>query len=424
MNRNEILFQEALGCFPGGVNSPVRAFKSVGGNPKFIARGKAGRITDAEGKEYVDYVLSWGPLLLGHAHPKVVDAVKSAAEKGMSFGAPTELENRLAAAIKRFYPSVELLRFVNSGTEACMGAIRAARAATKRDNIIKFSGCYHGHADYLLVSAGSGVSTLGLPDSPGVPPSFTRHTFVAPYNDSEAVERILKENRGTVAAVIVEPVAGNMGFLPPRPGFLEALRRLCDEHDSLLIFDEVMTGFRVAPGGAQEKFGIRPDLTCLGKVVGGGMPVGVYGGRRDIMELIAPLGPVYQAGTLSGNPVAMAAGLATLEAIEGEDAFEKAENYRKQLVAGLREAGKRKGAEWTVDGLGTMFGIRFQTGQAYSYEDLKACDTARFGRFFRAALERGVYFAPSAFEAGFTSSAHTEEDLETTLRAAEAALEA
>ena len=424
MKTSEELFREASDLFPGGVNSPVRAFKSVGGNPRFIVRGKGSRITDADGREYVDYVLSWGPLLLGHAHPKVVAAVAAAAAKGTSFGAPTELENRLASAIKRFYPSIELLRFVNSGTEACMGAIRAARAATKRDNIIKFSGCYHGHADYLLVSAGSGVSTLGLPDSPGVPASFTRHTFTAPFNDAGAVETIMNENRGTVAAVIVEPVAGNMGFLPPRPGFLERLRGLCDEHGTLLIFDEVMTGFRIAPGGAQEKFGIKPDLTCLGKVVGGGMPVGVYGGRRDIMGLVAPLGPVYQAGTLSGNPVAMAAGLATLEVIEKEGAFAKAEAYQKDLSAALKDLGRRKNAGWTVDGLGTMFGLRFLEGPASNYEDLKAGDTARFGRFFRAALEGGVYFAPSAFEAGFTSCAHTGEDLERTLRAAESALEA
>jgi glutamate-1-semialdehyde 2,1-aminomutase len=377
-----------------------------------------------DGKEYIDYVLSWGPLILGHAHPKVVAAVAAAAAQGMSFGAPTELENRLAAAIQRFFPSLELLRFVNSGTEACMGAIRVARAATKRDNIIKFSGCYHGHADYLLVSAGSGVSTLGLPDSPGVPASFTSHTFVAPYNDAQAVESILKGNKGTVAAIIVEPVAGNMGFMKPRPGFLESLRSLCDEHGTVLIFDEVMTGFRIAPGGAQEYFGIRPDLSCLGKVVGGGMPVGVYGGRRDIMSMVAPSGPVYQAGTLSGNPVAMAAGLATLEVLEQEDAFGKARNYQESLVAGLRELGKKKNADWTVDGLGTMFGLRFLSGAAYSYEDLKAGDTLRFGRFFRKALESGIYFAPSSFEAGFTSSTHTDDDLELTLKAVALALDA
>ncbi|MGD9939703.1 MAG: glutamate-1-semialdehyde 2,1-aminomutase [Clostridia bacterium] len=424
MSRNEELFQEASMCFPGGVNSPVRAFRSVGGNPRFMASGRGSRLSDVDGKEYIDYVLSWGPLILGHAHPKVVAAVAAAAAQGMSFGAPTELENRLAAAIQRFFPSLELLRFVNSGTEACMGAIRVARAATKRDNIIKFSGCYHGHADYLLVSAGSGVSTLGLPDSPGVPASFTSHTFVAPYNDAQAVESILKGNKGTVAAIIVEPVAGNMGFMKPRPGFLESLRSLCDEHGTVLIFDEVMTGFRIAPGGAQEYFGIRPDLSCLGKVVGGGMPVGVYGGRRDIMSMVAPSGPVYQAGTLSGNPVAMAAGLATLEVLEQEDAFGKARNYQESLVAGLRELGKKKNADWTVDGLGTMFGLRFLSGAAYSYEDLKAGDTLRFGRFFRKALESGIYFAPSSFEAGFTSSTHTDDDLELTLKAVALALDA
>ncbi|MDX9957704.1 MAG: glutamate-1-semialdehyde 2,1-aminomutase [Spirochaetia bacterium] len=424
MSRNEALFQEASTCFPGGVNSPVRAFRSVGGNPRFMARGKGSRLSDVDGKEYIDYVLSWGPLILGHAHPKVVAAVAAAAAQGMSFGAPTEQENRLAIAIKRFFPSLELLRFVNSGTEACMGAIRVARAATKRDNIIKFSGCYHGHADYLLVSAGSGVSTLGLPDSPGVPASFTSHTFVAPYNDAQAVETILKGNKGTVAAIIVEPVAGNMGFMRPRPGFLETLRSLCDEHGTVLIFDEVMTGFRIAPGGAQEYFGIRPDLSCLGKVVGGGMPVGVYGGRRDIMSMVAPSGPVYQAGTLSGNPVAMAAGLATLEVLEQEDAFGKARNYQEHLVAGLQELGKKKNADWTVDGLGTMFGLRFLSGAAYSYEDLKAGDTLRFGRFFRKALESGIYFAPSSFEAGFTSSTHTDDDLELTLKAVALALDA
>ncbi|MBL8027813.1 MAG: glutamate-1-semialdehyde 2,1-aminomutase [Fibrobacteres bacterium] len=418
MNNNE-LFENAKKIFPGGVNSPVRSFRSVESIPRFIDSGKGPVITDTEGNNYIDYVLSWGPLLLGHAHESVVKAASLAIEKGMSFGAPTDLENQLGIMVQKFFPSMELMRFVNSGTEACMGAIRVARATTNRDNIIKFSGCYHGHADYLLVSAGSGVSTLGLPDSPGVPQSFTAHTFVSPYNDIDAIKKLMASKGSTVAAIIVEPVAGNMGFMPPRPGFLETLRQLCTEYDSILIFDEVMTGFRVAKGGAQQLYGIKPDLTCLGKVIGGGMPVGAYGGCKDLMSLVAPLGKVYQAGTLSGNPVAMAAGLATLKTIDDSNAFEKAETHQIGLVAALNDLGKKRDIAWTVSGLGTMFGIRFQQGEAYSYEDLKKCDSAKYGKFFRAALANGVYFAPSAFESAFTSSVHSENELNTVLSSIE-----
>jgi len=416
------LFEKAKTLFPGGVNSPVRAYKSVKSNPPFISSGKGSVIKDVEGKSYIDYVLSWGPLLLGHAHPKVVQAVCKAAAKGMSFGAPTPLENELALAVQRYYPSMEKMRFVNSGTEATFSAIRVARAAAGRDKILKFSGCYHGHADYLLVSAGSGVSTLGLPDSPGVPADFTRHTLVAPYNDLAAVEKIFSEFKGQVAAVILEPVVGNMGFVPPVEGFLSGLRELCTRESAVLIFDEVMTGFRVAKGGAQSLFKIKPDMTCLGKVIGGGMPLGAYGGKREIMDLIAPQGPVYQAGTLSGNPVAVTAGLTTLQVMEKEKSFEKAAAYCTKLVHGLREIIAETGVPARANGIGTMFGMFFTAQEVHTYEDAKTSDLNRFVSYFHSMLKSGIYLAPSQFEAGFVSSAHTAADLIKTLEAARNAL--
>jgi glutamate-1-semialdehyde 2,1-aminomutase len=416
------LFAKAQSLFPGGVNSPVRAFKSVKSTPPFINSGKGSLIKDVEGNSYVDYVLSWGPLLLGHAHPKVVEAVCKTAAKGLSFGAPTPLENELAEAVQEFYPSIQKMRFVNSGTEACLSAIRVARAAAGRDKILKFSGCYHGHADYLLVSAGSGVSTLGLPDSPGVPADFTRHTLVAPYNDLSAVEKIFAEFKGQVAAVIVEPVVGNMGFVPPQSGFLKGLREVCTRESAVLIFDEVMTGFRVAEGGAQALFGITPDMTCLGKVIGGGMPLGAYGGKREIMNLVAPQGPVYQAGTLSGNPVAVSAGLATLRVIKEEKSFERAAAFCSRLIKGLREILSEAGVPARADGLGTMFGLFFTDKTVRNYEDAKTSDLGHFVAYFHSMLRSGIYLAPSQFEAGFTSSAHREKDLEKTLDAARKAM--
>jgi glutamate-1-semialdehyde 2,1-aminomutase len=408
MTKSELLFSEAETLFPGGVNSPVRSFRAVKTYPRFISHGKGPYITDVDAKEYVDYVLSWGPLLLGHAPQCVLDAVSTAMAKGMSFGAPTELENSLAKTVKRFFPSMELLRFVNSGTEACMGAIRAARASTGRDKILKFSGCYHGHADHLLVSSGSGVSTLCLPDSTGIPASFTMHTFVSPYNDIDAFYDIMEKYGDEIAAVIVEPVAGNMGFVPPKAGFLETIRNLCTQFSSLLIFDEVMTGFRIAKGGAQAYYNIKPDLTCLGKVIGGGMPVGAYGGRRDIMTHIAPLGKMYQAGTLSGNPCAMAAGLAVLDRIENSDSFEKAQQYCTNIVNAINIISQTKKIGLVANGIGTMFGIRFNNN-----------DTEKYATFFRGCMEQGVYFAPSAFEAAFTSCEHGDVELEKTIQAIE-----
>lgn len=415
---SKTLFTKAQSFFPGGVNSPVRAFKSVKSTPPFIRSGKGSIIKDVDGNSYVDYVLSWGPLLLGHAHPRVVEAVAKAAAKGMSFGAPTPLENDLAEAVQRYYPSIEKMRFVSSGTEATFSAIRVARAAAGRDKIIKFSGCYHGHADYLLVSAGSGVSTLGLPDSPGVPADFARHTLVAPYNDLAAVEKMFAEFPGQVAAIIVEPVVGNMGFVPPVEGFLRGLRALCTREKAILIFDEVMTGFRVSKGGAQGLFNIAPDMTTLGKVVGGGMPLGLYGGRREIMDLVAPQGPVYQAGTLSGNPVAVTAGLTTLKVMEKEKSFERAADYCGRLVQGLQGIIAESGIPARAAGLGTMFGLFFTDHEVKSWEDAKTADIPRFIKYFHGMLKSGIYLAPSQFEAGFTSSAHTGRDLDKTLTAA------
>lgn len=403
---------------PGGVSSPVRAFKSVGGQPIVFDRVKGAYIWDVDGNQYIDYVGTWGPAICGHAHPEVIAALHEALEKGTSFGAPSVLENVLAEMVIDAVPSIEMVRFVNSGTEACMGVLRLMRAFTKRDKIIKFEGCYHGHADTFLVKAGSGVATLGLPDSPGVPKAATSATLTAPFNDLESVKALFEENRDEIAGVILEPVVGNAGFITPDAGFLEGLRELTHEHGALLVFDEVMTGFRIAYGGAQEKFGVTPDLTTLGKVIGGGLPVGAYGGRRDIMSMVAPAGPVYQAGTLSGNPLAMTAGIKTLELLQKPGTYDYLERITKKLADGLLQIAKETGHAACGGQISAMFGLFFTSGPVNNYEDAKKSDTAKFGRFHRGMLERGVYLAPSQFEAGFTSFAHTEEDIEQTLAVA------
>lgn len=403
---------------PGGVSSPVRAFKSVGGQPIVFDRVKGAYIWDVDGNQYIDYVGTWGPAICGHAHPEVIAALHEALEKGTSFGAPSVLENVLAEMVIDAVPSIEMVRFVNSGTEACMGVLRLMRAFTKRDKIIKFEGCYHGHADTFLVKAGSGVATLGLPDSPGVPKAATSTTLTAPFNDLESVKALFEENRDEIAGVILEPVVGNAGFIAPDAGFLEGLRELTHEHGALLVFDEVMTGFRIAYGGAQEKFGVTPDLTTLGKVIGGGLPVGAYGGRRDIMSMVAPAGPVYQAGTLSGNPLAMTAGIKTLELLQKPGTYEYLDRITKKLADGLLQIAKETGHGVCGGQISAMFGLFFTSGPVHNYEDAKKSDTAKFGRFHRGMLERGVYLAPSQFEAGFTSFAHTEEDIEQTLAVA------
>jgi glutamate-1-semialdehyde 2,1-aminomutase len=404
--------ERARALFPGGVSSPVRAFHGVGGEPFVVERGAGSRIWDADGREYIDYVLSWGPLVLGHAPAVVLDALGDTMRRGTSFGIPTELEVQLGELIVERMPHVEMLRFVSSGTEATMSAVRVARAATGRDVIIKFDGCYHGHADSFLVRAGSGVATLGLPNSPGVPDALAALTVVAPFNDLSAVESLLRGH--AVAAIIVEPVVGNSGFIPPDPAFLPGLRALADEHGALLIFDEVMTGFRIAFGGARERFDTTADLTTLGKVIGGGLPVAAYGGRADLMQRVAPSGNVYQAGTLSGNPLAMAAGIATLReltpAVHDRIAFGTA-----RLVRGLREIAARRGVPFTADCAGSMWGFFFRAEPVRSFSDAKTADVERFKRFFHAALDRGVYLAPSAFEATFMSSAHSDEDIAETL---------
>ena len=419
--RSTDLFARAQEILPGGVNSPVRAFRAVGGEPFFVQRGEGARIWDVEGKEYIDYVLSWGPLLFGHAHPRVVEAVSTAATLGTSFGAPVPAEVELAELVREFFPSMRRLRFVNSGTEATMSAIRLARGYTGRSLILKFEGCYHGHGDSFLVKAGSGVATLGLPDSPGVPTELSQLTLTAPFNDLQAVAEIFRTHGDRLAAVIVEPVVGNSGFILPIAGFLQGLRALTSEFGALLIFDEVMTGFRVAPGGAQERFGVDPDLTTLGKVIGGGLPVGAYGGREEIMSRIAPSGPIYQAGTLSGNPVAMAAGIAQLQLIRELRPHEILEKRAARLVDGLRRYAEELGVPFSGGSLGSMWGVFFHPGPVQSYGDARESDVDLFRRYYHAALARGVFFAPSAFEAGFISTAHSETDIDATIdRAGEA----
>ncbi len=413
------LFEQAQRHIPGGVNSPVRAFKGVGGSPVFISRAQGPYLYDAEGKRYIDYVGSWGPMVLGHAHPVVLKAVHEAVDRGLSFGAPTEIETLMAEKVCELVPSMELVRMVSSGTEATMSAIRLARGFTGRDRIVKFEGCYHGHSDSLLVKAGSGALTLGVPSSPGVPASLAEHTLTLAYNDSAAVRETFAKLGGEIACIIVEPVAGNMNCVPPAAGFLETLREVCDAHGSLLIFDEVMTGFRVALGGAQGLYGIRPDLTTLGKVIGGGMPVGAFGGRREIMEQLAPQGPVYQAGTLSGNPVAMAAGLKTLELICEPGFFERLAEKTRYLTDGIKAKAEQAGIPLATNRVGGMFGLFFTEAETVDrFEAVMGCDVERFKRFFHAMLAEGVYLAPSAFEAGFVSAAHDQAVLDGTLAAA------
>ncbi|MET0345291.1 MAG: glutamate-1-semialdehyde 2,1-aminomutase [Casimicrobiaceae bacterium] len=418
MNRNDELFARAQRTIPAGVNSPVRAFRSVGGTPRFFTRGQGAYLWDADGKRYIDYVGSWGPAILGHAHPAVVKAVQETAANGLSFGAPTEIEIELAETLCRRLPSLDLVRLVSSGTEATMSALRLARGYTGRSKIVKFEGCYHGHGDSLLVKAGSGALTFGQPSSAGVPPAIANETIVLPYNDLAAVDAAFLSDGTAIACVIVEPVAGNMNLIAPAPGFLEGLRTLCDRHGVVLIFDEVMTGFRVHAQGAQGLYGVTPDLTTLGKVIGGGMPVGAFGGRRAIMEKIAPLGPVYQAGTLSGNPVAVAAGLATLAATEAPGFYDRLGTRTRALVDGLTIAAQDAGVAFCAQSVGGMFGLYFADRVPDSYASVMACDKERFNRFFHAMLDAGVYLAPSAFEAGFVSAAHSDDDVAATIAAA------
>ena len=418
-------FERARQCIPGGVNSPVRAFRAVGGVPVFIERAEGALLFDIDAKRYVDYVGTWGPAVVGHAHPRVVEAVRDAAARGLSFGAPTVLETEMAERVCALVPSMDKVRMVSSGTEAGLSVIRLARGFTGRDTIVKFEGCYHGHADSLLVKAGSGALTFGVPTSPGVPAGLAEHTLTLDFNDSAGVREAFARFGDRIAAVIVEPIAGNMNCVPPVPGFLESLRECCDAHGAVLIFDEVMTGFRVAPGGAQSLYGVRPDLTILGKVIGGGMPVGAFGGRSEIMDHIAPDGPVYQAGTLSGNPIAMTAGLTTLELIAEDGFHDRLSAATSRLVAGLRERAAAAGIGLATNHVCGMFGLFFTDADAVNgFADVMACDTERFARFFHAMLDEGVYLAPSAFEAGFVSGAHADEHLEATFRAAEKAFEA
>ncbi len=422
--KSEILFTEAQQYIPGGVNSPVRSFKAVGGTPAFLARGQGSRVWDVDGNEYIDYLGSWGPLVLGHAHPAVVDAVKKAAEKGTSFGAPVQQEVELAKLICQALPSVEMVRLVSSGTEACMSAIRLARAYTGRNKVIKFAGCYHGHADGLLVKAGSGAMTHGIPTSAGVPDSYASETLVAEYNDLSSVKRLFDAYATDVAGVIVEPVAGNMGVVPPAVGFLEGLRRLTADSGALLIFDEVITGFRISYGGAQGLFGVSPDITCLGKIIGGGLPAGAYGGRREIMGMVAPLGDMYQAGTLSGNPLAVAAGVAALTELQNPDTYSQLEAMAQRLTEGLRQVFHLEEMPSTINRVGSMFTGFFNPGPVDTLAQVEQSDVSGYGRYFHAMLDRGVYLAPSQFEAGFISLAHTEDDIDRTIAAAEESLAA
>ena len=420
MSRSSELFQQAQQHIPGGVNSPVRAFKAVGGTPVFFERAEGAYLFDADQQRYIDYVLSWGPMILGHAHPEVISAVIEKAKQGLSFGAPTAIETTLADRVCEIMPNMDMVRFVNSGTEATMSAIRLARGYTGRDKIIKFEGCYHGHSDSLLVKAGSGALTLGVPSSPGVPAALADHTITLTYNDIEGVKTAFAELKDQVACIIVEPVAGNMNCVPPIPGFLECLREQCDLYGAVLIIDEVMTGFRVSASGAQGHYGIEADITALGKVMGGGMPVGAFGGKREIMSQIAPLGPVYQAGTLSGNPVAMAAGLKTLELISVDNFYSSLFEKTDRLIAGLREVAKRHNIPFTTNHVGSMFGFFF-TEEAHitNYQQVMDCNIKRFNQFFHGMLQEGVYLAPASYEAGFMSAAHSHDDIEATLKAAD-----
>ena len=418
IQKSEQLFERAKSLIPGGVNSPVRAYKAVGGVPRFIERAKGSKLYDVDGNEYIDYVLSWGPLILGHAHPAVIEALTKVLEKGTSYGAPTEGEIILAEMIQKAYPSMELVRLVNSGTEATMSAIRIARGYTKRDGVIKFEGCYHGHADGLLVKAGSGAAAFGVPDSPGVPEDFARHTLTLPFNNIHKAEETIKEHSDKIACVIIEPVAGNMGCVLPEPGFLERLRTLTQDHGIVLIFDEVMTGFRVSYGGAQAVYNIVPDMTCLGKVIGGGLPVGAYGGKKDIMSMVAPSGPVYQAGTLSGNPLAVAAGLATLNILSQEGTYDVLEKKGKLLEQGLIEAAQKAEVKTKFYRAGTMFCTYFTEHEVTDFQSALKTDTSFFSRYFHKMLEKGINVAPSAFESGFLSITHSIEDIEETIKAA------
>jgi glutamate-1-semialdehyde 2,1-aminomutase len=416
---SQMLFNRALKLIPGGVNSPVRACKSVGADPVFINRAQGCLIFDADGNHYIDYIGSWGPLILGHRHPAVIEAITSVLERGTSFGAPIDLEVQLAQMVIEAVPSVEMVRMVNSGTEATMSAVRLARGVTQRDTIIKFDGCYHGHADTLLVAAGSGVATLGIPGSPGVPESVAQHTLSVPYNDTDCLKKVMEKQGEFVACIIVEPVAGNMGLVPPAQGFLEALRELADRYGSILIFDEVMTGFRVAYGGAQALYGVTPDLTCFGKIIGGGLPVGAYGGKRELMSKIAPQGSVYQAGTLSGNPVAMAAGIATLEQIQKDGFYEALDAKAEHLLSGLEQAAVKADIPVQAKRVGSMLGFFFNDKNVQNFDDAKTCDLNRFSAFYNGMRQNGIYIAPSQFEALFISSAHETEHIETTIKAAE-----
>lgn len=424
MSASKDLFEAAQKRIPGGVNSPVRAFRAVGGTPVFFNRAKGPYLYDVENKRYVDYVLSWGPMVLGHAHPDVIESVSDTIHNGLSFGAPTPIESSVAEEICKLVPSMDMVRMVSSGTEATMSALRLARGYTGRDKIVKFEGCYHGHSDSLLVKAGSGALTFGVPSSPGVPASLAEHTLTLPFNNLDAIDETFEQYGEQIACIIVEPVAGNMNCIPPVPGFLEKLRSACSAYGALLIFDEVMTGFRVSLGGAQASYNIEPDLTCLGKVVGGGMPVGAFGGKRKIMEQLSPLGPVYQAGTLSGNPVAMAAGLTTLKLIQSEGFYTQLEEKVAYLLTGVQAAADEAGIPLTTNSAGSMFGIFFtEESQVTNYEQVMACDGERFNQFFHEMLDRGVYLAPASFEAAFMSAAHTSKDLDYTVEQARAAME-